>query len=123
MNIPKELGYTDSHLWININGDTATVGLTDFAQDRMGDILFIDLPSAGDCFEAGEVFSEVESSKSTQQLTFPFDIEVVEVNGELDDSPENINEDPYGAWIIKFTFIDMPALLDFTAYEEICVEE
>ncbi len=123
MNIPKELNYTSSHLWISEDSGEYTMGLTDFAQDQMGDILFVDLPPVGDSFGADEVFCELESSKSTQELTFPFDIQITAVNESLDDSPEGINEDPYGNWILKFKADDVSGFMDADAYEEICVEE
>ncbi len=101
---PKDLLYTAEHLWIAVEGDTAKIGLTEHAAEELGDILFVDLPSVGDTFAAGEIFSEVESSKTNSELAMPFDGEVVAVNEELDDSPEAINDDAYAAWIAQFKF-------------------
>ena len=103
MNIPNELKYYTNHLWFLIEDDEITVGITDFAQENMGDILFVDLPAAGDTFSAEEVFTELESSKSTQEISMPFDFEVLSVNEELDDSPELINEDAYKHYILFMT--------------------
>lgn len=100
MSNPANLVYTKEHLWIN--KEEGTVGITDYAQESLGDILFVDLPSEGDSFEAGEQFSELESSKTTVELKVPFDGEVVEANEKLDDDPEDINDDAFAAWIAKF---------------------
>lgn len=120
MNFPKELKYTPEHIWVKAEGNTITVGISDFAQDELGDILFVDLPAAGDTFAAGEKFTEIETSKTTSELALPFAVEVVEVNEALDDEPEAINEDAYANWIAKFTVEDIAAveaLLDAAAYE------
>lgn len=97
---PTNLFYTKAHLWIN--KEEGTVGITDYAQDELGDILYVDLPSEGDSFSAGDKFTEVESSKTTVELNLPFDGTVAAVNEDLDDSPENINEDAFGTMIAKF---------------------
>ncbi|MBE6038666.1 MAG: glycine cleavage system protein H [Anaerofustis stercorihominis] len=124
MNIPNELKYYTNHLWFLIEDDEITVGITDFAQENMGDILFVDLPAAGDTFSAEEVFTELESSKSTQEITMPFDFEVLSVNEELDDSPELINEDAYKNYILKIKAdSDLDMLLDAGKYEELCESE
>ena len=124
MNIPNELKYYTNHLWFLIEDDEITVGITDFAQENMGDILFVDLPAAGDTFSAEEVFTELESSKSTQEISMPFDFEVLSVNEELDDSPELINEDAYKNYILKIKAdSDLDMLLDAGKYEELCESE
>ncbi|HSK84310.1 MAG TPA: glycine cleavage system protein GcvH, partial [Rubrobacter sp.] len=102
MNIPEDLQYTKSHEWVLIEGDTATIGITDHAQDELGDVVFVELPDEGATFDAGESFGTVESVKAVSDLYAPVGGEVVEVNSTLEDAPENINEDPYGeGWIVK----------------------
>lgn len=101
MTFPENLRYTESHIWVEKEGSTATIGITDYAQDQLGDILFVDLPDVGAEFTRGDVFSEVESSKTATELPMPIDGEVVAVNENLDDAPEDINDEPYEAWIIK----------------------
>ena len=124
MNIPKELKYTPKHIWLDIMGNEAYVGLTDYAQEEMGDILFVDLPDTEVSFDADETFCEVESSKTTQELSLPFGFSVVEVNDGLDDSPENINEDAYKNYIVKISFDETPSgLLSWEEYENITKEE
>ena len=93
MTFPAELKYTSEHVWVKVEGDTAKLGITEFAQDQLGDILFVDLPEAGATFSAGDVFTEIESSKTASEVPIPVSGEIVAVNEELDDSPENINED------------------------------
>ncbi len=122
MNVPNNLKYTNDHLWLDINGNTATVGITDHAQEEMGDILFVDLPDVGSSFCGGDTFSEIESSKATQELTLAFDFEVTQVNEALDDSPENINEDAYGSWIVKITFEEYSDLLSAEEYSSVIAE-
>ncbi len=118
MNVPKNLLYTSDHLWLEIGGNSATVGITDYAQEEMGDILFVDLPEVGGSFSAGDTFCEVESSKTAQELSLPFDFEITDINESLDDSPENINEDAYGNWIVKISFDGEPSgLLSWEEYE------
>lgn len=121
MAIPTELKYTKDHDWIKIEDSQATIGITDYAQDQLGGLVFVNLPAIGDAFEAGEAFGEVESVKSVSELLAPLSCTVVAVNDALEDSPETINNDPYGAgWIITVTLND-PAqadeLLDSVAYE------
>jgi len=96
LNIPEDLQYTESHEWVRIEGETATIGITDHAQDELGDVVFVELPGEGDTFDAGESFGTVESVKAVSDLYAPVGGEVVEVNSALEDAPENINEDPYG---------------------------
>jgi glycine cleavage system H protein len=124
LNIPEELQYTKSHEWVRIEGDTATIGITDHAQDELGDIVFVELPEEGDAFDAGESFGTVESVKAVSDLYAPVGGEVVEVNSALEDAPENINEDPYGeGWIVKLRTTDGADLLSPEEYEQVVAEE
>ena len=124
MNYPVDLKYTKSHEWVKFEDGVAIVGISDFAQDALGDVVFVNLPQVGDEVTAGETFGDVESVKAVSDLICPVSGTVCEVNEELDDSPENLNEDPYGAWIIKVENIsDEEELLDADAYEAFCAEE
>ncbi len=125
MNFPEELKYTKSHEWLLDNGDgTFTVGITDFAQDALGDLVFANLPEEGDAVTAAEAFGDVESVKAVSDVMSPVTGEVVAINEELFDSPELINNDPYGAWFIKVANVtDTEELLDAAAYEEFCATE
>lgn len=124
MNIPENLQYTKSHEWVRMDGDTATIGITDHAQDELGDVVFVELPDEGATFDAGESFGTVESVKAVSDLYTPVGGEVVEVNTALEDAPENINEDPYGeGWIVKLRTTDEPDLLSPQEYEKVVEEE
>jgi glycine cleavage system H protein len=124
LNIPEDLQYTKSHEWVRMDGDTATIGITDHAQDELGDVVFVELPDAGASFDAGESFGTVESVKAVSDLYTPVGGEVVEVNSALEDAPENINEDPYGeGWIVKLRTTDEPDLLSPQEYEKVVEEE
>ncbi len=124
MNYPNELKYSKSHEWIRMDGDVAVIGISDFAQDALGDVVFVNLPAVGDEVTAGESFGDVESVKAVSDLISPVSGVVCEVNEDLEDSPENLNEDPYGAWIIKVENIsDEEELLDAADYEAHCAEE
>ncbi len=101
MNYPKELKYTKEDEWLKVEGDTGTVGITDYAQNALGDIVFVELPKPGAAVEAGKSFGTVESVKAVSELYSPVSGTVTEVNGELADAPEKVNSDPYGAWMIK----------------------
>ena len=102
MSVPRALPYLKSHEWVRREEETATVGITDHAQDELGDVVFVELPEEGTSFSAGDAFGTVESVKAVSDLYAPVGGEVVEVNEALNDSPEKINEDPYGdGWIIK----------------------
>ena len=123
MNTPKELLYTKSHEWVRMEGDSAYIGLTDFAQDALGDLVFVNLPEEGDEMEAGAVFADVESVKAVSDVYSPVSGVVEEVNEELLDAPEKINEDPYGAWFVKVGDItEKEELLSAEAYEKLCEE-
>ena len=124
MNIPEDLQYTKSHEWVRIEGDTATIGITDHAQDELGDVVFVELPEEGATFDPGESFGTVESVKAVSDLYTPVGGEVVEVNSALEDAPENINEDPYGeGWIVKLRTTDGADLLSPEEYEKVVEEE
>ena len=114
MNIPAELKYSKSHEWVKMDGDVAVIGISDFAQDALGDVVFINLPAEGD----------VESVKAVSDVICPVSGTICEVNEALADAPETLNSDPYGAWIIKVSPVtDTEALLDAAAYEAHCAQE
>ena len=122
--INPDLKYSKSHEWIRMDGDVAVVGISDFAQDALGDLVFVNLPQVGDDVTAGESFGDVESVKAVSDLISPVTGVVCEINEELMDAPENLNNDPYGAWIIKVENVtDTEELLDPAAYEAHCAEE
>ena len=124
MNYPIDLKYTKSHEWVKFEDGIAVIGISDFAQDALGDVVFVNLPQVGDEVTAGETFGDVESVKAVSDLICPVSGVVCEINEELDDSPENLNEDCYGAWIIKVENITgEEELLDAAAYEAFCAEE
>ena len=124
MNFPAELKYTKDHEWMVMEGDTAVIGISDFAQDALGDVVFINLPEVGDTVTAGESFGDVESVKAVSDVNSPVTGVIVAVNEDLADSPENLNSDPYGSWIIKVENITATEeLLDAAAYEAFCAEE
>lgn len=124
MNYPVELRYSKSHEWVKTEDGVAVVGISDFAQDALGDVVFVNLPQVGDTVVAGETFGDVESVKAVSDLISPVSGVVCEVNTDLEDSPENLNEAPYDAWIIKVENVtDEEDLLDAEAYEAHCAEE
>ena len=124
MNYPVELKYSKDHEWIKMEGDVAVIGISDFAQDALGDVVFVNLPQEGDAVTAGEPFGDVESVKAVSDLVCPVTGTICAVNEELADSPENLNSDPYGAWIIKVEGVaGQEELLDAAAYEAFCAEE
>lgn len=120
MNIPDGLRYSSDHEWALVEGDVVKVGITDYAQDALGDVVFIDLPNIGDTLTVGESFGEVESTKSVSDLYAPVAGEVVAVNDDLADSPERLNDDPYGdGWICTIRVDDstqIDSLLDAEGY-------
>ena len=101
LHLPDDLRYTDEHEWARITGDIARIGVSDYAQDQLGDIVFVELPAVGDTIARGEVFGTLESVKAVSELYLPLSGEVVAVNTVLTDAPELINQDPYAAWIIE----------------------
>ena len=124
MNIPGELEYTRTHEWVRREGDVATVGITDHAQDELGDVVFIELPEEGVSFGAGDSFGTIESVKAVSDLYTPVGGEVIGVNETLNDSPERVNEDPYGGgWMIRLRISGEGELLSADEYEKLLEEE
>lgn len=121
MNIPAELKYTKDHEWVKIEGNIATVGITDFAQGELGDIVYVDVDTEGEDLDAEEVFGSVEAVKTVSDLFLPISGKVIEINGDLEDEPELVNSDPYGkGWIIKVEIsedADQSALLSAEEYK------
>lgn len=120
MQIPDDLRYSSDHEWLRLEDGKARIGITDYAQDALGDVVFVDLPEVGASVTAGQAVSEVESTKSVSDIYAPVGGTVVEVNGDLADSPERLNDDPYGeGWIFVISVADateIDRLLDATAY-------
>ena len=115
--------YTEEHEWIHLEGDQATIGITDFAQSSLGDIVFVELPAENETLESGNSFGVVESIKSVSDLYTPVAGTVLEKNLTVEETPENINEDPYGAWLIKIKLnnpSDLNQLMDAEAYKTYC---
>ena len=124
MNYPTELKYSKSHEWVNVEDGVYVIGISDFAQDALGDVVFVNLPQVGDAVTAGETFGDVESVKAVSDLVCPVTGTVCAINEELEDSPEMLNSDPYGAWIIKVEAVtETEELLDAAGYEAFCAEE
>ena len=124
MNYPAELKYSKDHEWVRFEGDTAFIGISDFAQDALGDVVFINLPGEGDEAVAGETFGDVVSVKAVSDLVSPVSGTITAVNEALADAPETLNADPYGAWIIKVEGVTATEeLLDAAAYEAFCQQE
>ena len=123
MNIPIDLKYTKDHEWVKIDGDTATIGITDFAQEELGDIVYVDVDTLDETVDKDEVFGSVEAVKTVSDLFMPLSGEVVEFNEGLEDDPEIVNKDPYDkGWIIKISITDQSQiedLLDAQAYKSI----
>jgi glycine cleavage system H protein len=121
MNIPEGLKYTKDHEWVKIEGSTATVGITDFAQSELGDIVYVDISSVGQEIKEHEVFGTVEAVKTVSDLYMPISGKVLEVNSILDGSPEKVNEDPYGdGWMVKVSITgDSANLLSAAQYKEL----
>ena len=120
MNFPENLRYTKDHEWISLEDNVATIGITDFAQRELGDIVYVDINTVGKTLNAEEVFGTVEAVKTVSDLFLPIAGTIAEVNGALNDNPEAVNTDPYGAgWMVKVTVsnpADVEALMDATAY-------
>jgi glycine cleavage system H protein len=125
MNFPQELKYTKDHEWVKIEGDIATIGITEFAQKELGDIVYVEVETVGETIEAGEVFGSVEAVKTVSDLFMPLTGEIIEFNEELDSSPELVNDSPYeSGWMIKVRISDTSAndLLDAKEYAELIGE-
>lgn len=123
MNIPQDLKYTSEHEWVRMEGDIAYVGITDYAQEQLGDIVFVDIPTVGDTLDAGEVFGTIEVVKTVSDLFIPIAAEILEQNETLEDNPELVNKDPYGkGWLVKIkpaNVDDLNDLLDAAGYKEV----
>ena len=121
-NIPENLRYSKDHEWIEVDGDIATIGITDYAQHALGDVVYIDMPRVGDKFATHEAFGSVESVKAVSEVFTPIAGEVTEVNDALNDTPEKVNNDPYeGGWMIKIKMdnpLEADAMLSSIEYEE-----
>ncbi len=121
MNIPAELKYTNDHEWVRMEGDVAYIGITDYAQGELGEIVFVDVPSEGDTVAQGEVFGSIEAVKTVADLLMPIEGEVLELNPDLDEQPELVNDAPYeGGWIVKVKVADasqLEGLMDAAAYK------
>ena len=126
-NTPEELSYTKDHEWVRMKGEQATVGITDHAQQQLGDVVYVELPKVGDKFESGEPFGSVESVKAVSEIYMPLSGTVVEVNNSLNDAPEKVNEDPYGdGWMVVLqpgNPSEVDALLTAAEYEDYIKEE
>lgn len=120
MAYPANYRFSNDHEWVSVEGDVATVGISEFASSQLGDIVFVDLPAAGDVIDAADTFGEVESVKSVSELVAPVSGEVIEINAVLDGSPETVNADPHGdGWMVKVRLSDaaeLDALMDADAY-------
>jgi len=123
MNIHENLKYSEEHEWVFVEGNVATIGITEYAQGELGDVVFVELPSEGDTFYADDEFGTIEAVKAVSSLFSPVDGEVIEVNTELEDSPELVNKDPYGkGWMIKLKIEDesqLSDLLDSVSYDQL----
>ena len=126
MNFPTNVKYTSEHEWIRLEGEEAYVGITDYAQDQLGDIVFVDVTTEGETQEAGEVFGTIEVVKTVSDLFLPVGGEILEVNPELEEHPELVNQDPYGkGWLVRICPTDvseMDKLMDAEAYKQIINE-
>lgn len=126
MNFPTNVKYTSEHEWIHLEGEEAYVGITDYAQDQLGDIVFVDVTTEGETLEAGEVFGTIEVVKTVSDLFLPVGGEILEVNPELEEHPELVNQDPYGkGWLVRIRPTDvseMDKLMDAEAYKQIINE-
>ena len=120
---PTNLKYTKEHEWVLIEGDTAIVGITKYAADALGEVVYVDLPKVGAKTEYMKIFGEIESTKSVSELYSPLTGEVVEVNADLSGAPETVNSDAFGAgWLIKIKFSELPELMSSTEYDEMVGE-
>ncbi len=123
MNVPAELKYTNDHEWLRVDGDVATIGITEFAQGELGDIVYVEIETEGETLDREEVFGTVEAVKTVSDLFMPVSGEILEFNSALEAKPETVNEDAYGeGWMIKVKMSDpseLDALLDATAYGEL----
>lgn len=126
MEVRNDLLYTSEHEWVRVEGNRAYVGITDYAQHSLGEIVYVELPEVGDELNAGDVFSVIESVKAASDSYLPVSGKIVEVNEELSDSPQLINEDPYGSWIVVVEMAnksELDKLMTAEEYEEFCSKE
>ena len=127
MKLDKDCRYTKTHEWVRVEGNEATTGITDFAQEELSDVVYVELPEIGDSFDKGEAYATVESVKTASEVYMPVGGEIIAVNEELDSKPQLVNEDPFGAgWFVKFTVADpaeLDDLLDADAYAKFIAEE
>lgn len=123
---PSDRVYSKEHEWVMVDGDVATIGISHFAQDQLGEVVYVDLPGAGDVLTSGDSFGEIESVKSVSELFAPISGEIVEVNSSLDDSPETVNQDPHGdGWMVKLSVSDaaqVDALMSAEEYDAFITE-
>ena len=123
MNIPENLLYTSEHEWIKIDGEVATIGVTDFAQSELGDIIFLEFPDLNSVFNKGDIFGTIEAVKTVSDLYMPIDGEICEINDTLNDNPEKVNEDPYkDGWMVKVKIdksVSLDGLLDSNQYNQL----
>lgn len=126
MGHPSDRVYSQEHEWVQVDGDTAVIGITHFAQDQLGEVVYVDLPSVGDSVSKGDTFGEIESVKSVSELYSPLSGEIVEVNEALGDTPETVNADPHGdGWMLKIkveSASDLDGLMDAEAYDAFITE-
>ena len=124
MNIPENLKYSQDHEWVRVEGNVAVVGITDYAQSELGDIVFVDIQTEGEELQQGELFGNIEAVKTVADALMPVSGKVIEVNSELEGAPESVNSDPYGkGWMIKVEMSapdELEGLLDAATYEKIC---
>ena len=126
LNLPTDIRYSKDHEWARITGDTIRIGISDYAQDQLGDIVFVELPEVGDSFDAGDEFGTLESVKAVSELYVPVSGEITAVNSELEDAPELVNQDPYASWFVEIkpaAMDDYETLLEREAYLELLREE
>ena len=122
MSYPTDLKYTKEHEWIRVDGNTGTIGITDFAQQQLGDVVFVELPDVGSTIQAGQVFGTIESVKAVSELFAPVSGEVVEVNTSLKDRPDHVNSQPHETWMVKVKLAgagEVASLMDAAAYEQL----
>ena len=123
MNHPKNLMYTSEHEWVKLDGNIATIGITDFAQSELGDIIFLEFPNIDEHFSSGDVFGTIEAVKTVSDIYMPLTGKVIDINEDLNDSPEEVNDDPYeNGWMVKIQIednIDKSELLDSQSYTEL----
>lgn len=119
MNVPANLKYTKEHEWVRIEGDNVYVGITDYAQSELGEIVFVEVETVGETLSAGDIFGTVEAVKTVSDLFFPIDGEILEFNEELEDAPELVNDDPYGkGWMVKASIADMSQIEGLLSADE-----